>query len=378
MQRGRIVLRILLINSNPPPLGGAEYHVELLKELLESKGHFITCFYPYSHYSESSMTDVKKAFLNLIKTDNFDVAHIHDLESRFISIIDILKDNNIKTVLTLHNYYYLCASGSFFRDGKICEECCEGKYYRAAFNGCYSFLHAISRYVRETVFKGDPYRIKNVSHYISPSLFLANVFKKDGFPQEVTHLYNFLDLKKYQTQVKPSSDNPYILFFGRLAEDKGLMTLLSAVQGTGIKLYIVGKGGLEKQIQDRIENESGLSNVELTGFKRGQELFDLIGGSLFTIVPSEWWENLPFTVLESFALGKACIASNLGGITEMVTSDRGVLFEAGDHLDLREKIVNLYRDIEKTEIMGVAGREYVLENMSPDFYYERIMDIYSK
>lgn len=371
-------MRILLINSNPPPLGGAEYHVELLKELLESKGHFVTCFYPYSHYSGASISNVRLAFIKLVNDDNFDVAHIHDLESRFASIVDILKDRNIKTILTLHNYCYLCASGSFFRKGKICSDCLGKKYYKAAFNGCYSFMHAILRYVGEVIFKGDPYRIKKISTYISPSRYLADVFNKDGFPKKVIHLYNFLDLDKYKTQCAPSSDNPYILFFGRLAEDKGLMTLLSAVQGTGIKLYIVGKGGLEKQIQDRIKNESGLNNVELLGFKRGQELFDLIGGSLFTIVPSEWWENLPFTVLESFALGKACIASNLGGITEMVSADRGVLFEAGNYLDLREKIVDLYRNLEKTEKMGANGRKYVLDNMSPDFYYEHIMDIYSK
>jgi len=370
-------MRILIINNDAPPLGGAEHHVKLLHRLLESKGHQVTCFYPYSHYGSSSVSEVKKAFLNLIEGKIFDIAHIHNLEYKFSLLLDILYEKNVKMIQTLHDFRYICASGSFFRKGKICSECMEGRYYKAALNGCFSFLHSFGRYFNETVFKMDPVRIKKIACYISPSLSLINVLKEGGFDGEIIHIYNFLDLDTYKTDVEPIKENPYIVYFGRLTEDKGLMTLLSAIKGTGIKLYIIGKGFLEKKLMERIETEKGLENVELKGFMQGQKLFDLIGGSRFTVVPSEWWENLPYAILESFALGKTCIASDLGGISELVNSERGLLFKAGDYLDLREKIVNLYHDLNLISVLGNNGRNFVRENMSDEIYYDRIIELYS-
>ncbi len=368
-------MRILIINNDAPPLGGAEYHVKLLSSLLQSKGHTVDCFYPYEHYISLSKRNVRKAFNSLIKDNVFDVVHVHNLEYKFSFLLDILHNMNIRIVQTLHDFRYICASGSFFRKGKICTACMGGKYYEAALKGCFSFLSASNRFVKETLFRMDPIRINKIACYISPSKNLMNVFREGGFTGKMVNLYNFLDLPQYN--VPTSATEPYLLYFGRLAEDKGLMTLLDAVKGTGLKLKIAGKGFMEKAITERISNEQGLENIEMLGFLQGRELFEQVGKSKLVIIPSEWWENLPFTVLESFALRKPVVASNLGGIPELVTPERGLLFKAGDPLDLREKILSLFYDDKKLEDMGRNGFAFVNETMSPNTYYEKILDIYA-
>jgi glycosyltransferase involved in cell wall biosynthesis len=164
-----------------------------------------------------------------------------------------------------------------------------------------------------------------------------------------------------------------IVYFGRLSPIKGLETLVDAVRDLPAKVKIIGSGELEGHLRARIEKEK-LGNVSLPGRLEGKALYDEVGKSLFALVPSECYENSPFAAMEAFALGKPVIGSSLGGIPELIGEDeRGLLFKAGDALELRAKIEQLLGKKEKIETLGRAARAYAEECFDMERYYGELM-----
>ncbi len=365
-------MHILLLNNDRPPLGGAENHVKLLSELLISKGHSVTEFYPNDFHGKTR--DIKSALSELLTNLVFEVAHIHNLEYKYSYIIDMLVRKNIRVVQTLHDYRYICASGSFYRNGKTCGDCAGGKYYKSAINGCVNLFSSFGRYIKETILKMDPARIKNVSAFISPSRNLIKIMNNSGFSRNITHIYNFLELD-FKRDYNSQESEPYVLFFGRLTPDKGIMTLLRAMEGTDIKLKIAGTGELEDAL--RAEAEKIGVDAEFHGFLQGEPLLTLLEKSRIVVVPSEWQENLPFSIIEAFAAGKSVIGSNIGGIPDMVPPHFGFLFEPGNVAELRSMITENFTKTDELKKKGEAARTFVENNMSREIFYERIMKIYA-
>ena len=372
----RTFLNILLLSDNPPPLGGAEYHMELLKILFEKKGHKVDFFF-FNDYAKNSKKNAAKELEKALVKKKFDIAHIHAIEYYFSDAIKVLSDKNIPIFQTLHDYRYICPTGSCFRNDKTCLECVSGQFYHAAFNGCYSFLGAMKRFLCETALKRDVLHISKITKFISPSLFLKKRFESSCFKGEIEHIYNFLNLEDYKVNYPVDRENPYILFIGRLMPNKGVRSLYEAVKGTGITLRIAGKGPMEDFLKERIKTDKGADKIFLEGFKKRDDLIRLTAGAKLTVVPSEWMEVLGFVVLESFALGRPVIGSRIGGIPELLSEDRGVLFEPGNIEELREKLIALFYDDDMLEQMGINGRKFVFENMNEEIYYDKIMKLYN-
>jgi len=117
-------------------------------------------------------------------------------------------------------------------------------------------------------------------------------------------------------------------------------------------------------------------NIKFLGYKTGEELKKEIRKSMFVVLPSEWYENNPRTVLESFALGKPVIGSRIGGIPELVRDGiTGYTFEVGNVEDLKEKIVYLVKNPQKVVEFGKNARKFVEENHNPEKYYEKLMEV---
>lgn len=116
-----------------------------------------------------------------------------------------------------------------------------------------------------------------------------------------------------------------MLYFGRLSEEKGIETLLKSITHTPhIPLKIVGTGPLLQRLKNNAP-----AHVEFLGFKQGEELKQIVENAYFTIVPSEWYENNPLSVIESLAVGTPVIGSNIGGIPELINGNKnGFLFDA--------------------------------------------------
>ncbi len=369
-------MNVLILSDNPPPLGGAEQHMLLLESMFRRRGHSVSFFFFNEQAKRSSRSAVPGLLRDFLKGGGFDVAHVHAIEYYYAGCLEVLASAGIPVFNTLHDYRYLCPSGDFFRKGVICEDCRGGRFYRAGFNGCYSLFGAVGRWFGEKVLGRDVLNIGKVRRFIAPSLFLKGKYEDFGFAGKIEHVYNFLDLEPYREELPEDSERPYILFFGRLMPNKGLMTLADAVKGSGIRLKVAGVGPCGDLLRERIKSEKGLELVEIEGFLERRDLIRLIGGSRLVVVPSECYEVLGFTALESMALGRPVIGADIGGIPELVSGGRGVLFEPGDVEGLRGRIASLYNDRDARREIGQRGRSFVFENMGEDVYYEKIMRIY--
>ena len=157
--------------------------------------------------------------------------------------------------------------------------------------------------------------------------------------------------------------------------NKGVLTLIEAVKGTKIKLIVAGKGPVGDIIAKKISEDESYKNISLEGFLSFENLVKLIRGSHLAVVPSESWEVLGFSAMEALVLERPVIASKIGGLVEVVADDRGALFEPKNIEELREKILNLMKSPKKLDEMGKNGKKFVIENMSENIYYDKIMNV---
>jgi glycosyltransferase involved in cell wall biosynthesis len=198
-----------------------------------------------------------------------------------------------------------------------------------------------------------------------------------GFASEkVIHIPNFVDVDAYT----PTDEHGgYFVYCGRLSEEKGLKTLLKAMRSVKTsKLLLVGVGPQQQELE-ALTKDYQLQNVEFTGYLTGEALREAVRNAMFTVLPSEWYENNPVSVLEAFALGKPVIAANIGGIPEVITDGQeGLLFQTGNAEELAEKIRHLLMSPEERSSMGRAARTKVMEQFHPTKHYERILTIYEK
>ncbi len=402
-------MKILMINKYHHITGGADTYYFQLSDLLRRKGHEVIEFclkHPKnlaSEYSEYFITGVTgenwkeartiekvKAYINgiynieakkkirlLIEKTKPDIAHIHNIFYQISpSILEPLKKACIPIIQTLHDYQVICASNNFYYNGRICENCSRGKYYNIISSQCYnnslmaSFLAFSARVIHNT------FKIynQNVDLFISPSKFLKDKLISHGIKEsKIKILPHSIESSNYKADY---NFRDYVVFAGRFVRHKGIMTLIKAFESLPIKLVLLGTGELLPEIEDYIDSHN-LKNIKLSGFLRGKEFQEIIEYARFVIVPSEWYENSPLIIHESFAYGKPVVASNIGGIPELATGDVSLLFTPGDVEDLREKVKTLYYNDELIKVLGRNARKKVEDLYNPEIHYEKMIGFYS-
>jgi len=409
-------LKILQINKFHYLKGGSERHYLAVSELLEKKGHKVSYFsmqdkkniankytkyfVDYIDLHKFSLKSIFKFFYNydaikrlkkLIEDEKPDIAHLHNIAHQLTpAIINLLKKNNIKIVQTLHDYKLICPNAKLYNKNGNCQRCLGGKYYNCFRYSCVhnsrakSFLGMLEAYYYKKVNKA----YDKVDMFIAPSQFMKDVSVKFGVAeQKIKVIYNFLSdrwLKENTGQeiAKDKEKNKYILYFGRLSDEKGVDTVLEALQKTENKqlnFIIVGTGSSEKKIKIKIDKLGLSKRVELLGFKSGQELSTLIDLAQAVIMPSLWPENMPYSLLESLAKGKMIVTTRTGGMSELVVDGKnGYLYEAGDEMALPE-IINKLLKMEKDKIANMSEfsrKQAVLLNS--DIYYKKLKYIYEE
>lgn len=329
----------------------------------------------------------KKRLSRLLDRNPVDIAHLHNIHHQISpSILHELKKRNIPVVMTLHDYKMVCASYSLSWNEKPCEACCGKKYFNAVPRRCVkdsyakSILAAIEMYLHHRLL--DIYDMVDV--FISPSLFLKNKLGEMGFKKKVIHLPNFIT--KFENCEERSDEGSCkentIIYFGRLSREKGLLTFLKAMKllqdndTVTLKVNIIGEGPLKDTLRKNAAGEN-VHNIRFLGYLKGEALYREIKKSKVVILPSEWYENNPISVLEAFALGKPVIGANIGGIPELVKNNiTGLTFEPGNVKDLAEKIKCLLENPEKIKTMGENARLFVEQELNAEKYYQRIIQIY--
>jgi|WetSurMetagenome_2_1015567.scaffolds.fasta_scaffold03437_7 glycosyltransferase involved in cell wall biosynthesis len=325
--------------------------------------------------------EAKNKLAKLIQEFKPDVAHLHNIYHHLSpSIVGVLKKNKIPTVMTLHDYELVSPNYNLFANGKIWEGAKGGKYWRCFTDRCIknsywrSFLATIEAYFYQW---SGSYR--QIDVFISPSKFLISKFKEFGFKKEIIYLPNpFLLPEKIVSNNKATGK--YFLYYGRLSAEKGIADLLRAYAKlkTEVKLKIAGAGPQEMELK-KIIAEERINGVEFSGYKTGDELWQLIGNAQAVVVPSRWYENAPYSVIEPMGLGKIVLAYRLGGLTELIEDGvNGFLFEPGNINNLAAKLEDVLSHPELVKSIGDKAIEAIKDKNDPEKYYQVLWEIYQK
>ena len=402
-------MKILLINKFLYPKGGDAISTLTTGKILEAHGHEVVFWgmdhpdnpaYPYKDYFISQVDyessngfsvkartamnilysfEAKKKMAALLKNFQPDMVHLNNFAHQISpSILDAIKDHHIPVVMTMHDYKMVCPTYSMLRKGKVCEMCKDGRFYHCGINRCSkdslfkSMVNVAEMYLHHRVL----HIYDKIDLYISPSRFLKNKAAEMGLKGEVAHLPNCVNLSGFELGFEWQESS--IVYVGRLSHEKGIETLIDAVNGIDIKLKIIGDGPLREYLEEKIKI-GAIGNVEFLGYRTGQDLHNEIRNSMFLVIPSEWYENNPLTVIEAFALGKSVLGARIGGIPELVKDwETGLCFQSGDVEDLKKKLQLLLEHNDRLEKMGRTAREYVERHLNSDVYYTQLMNIYER
>lgn len=378
-------MKILMVNKFLYPNGGSETYIfELGKQLINmghevqyfgmehegrTVGNNVQCYtsdmdfhtgklqkllYPFKIiYSTEARQKIRRVLEDFLP----DVVHLNNINFQLTpSIIYEIRDfgkkrgKKIKIVYTAHDYQWVCPNHMMVipKSGELCFKCEGGKFGACTTNRCIhnSRIKSILGSVEAFYYKWrKTYGLVDV--IICPSEFMKR--KLDTNPllaAKTVMLHNFLtETISADTPDGSYGDNGawselqaelpkrYALYFGRFTKEKGVETLLNVCKKLPQTEFVfAGSGPLEKEIEK-------LPNVKNAGFVSGAALYKLIAGAQFSIYPSQWYENCPFSVMESQLYRTPVIASDIGGIPELVADKvSGELFNPGAEDELEEKI----------------------------------------
>jgi len=397
-------MKILLINKFLYPRGGDAISTINTGKILSEKGHKVIFWgmkhpknpsYQYQKYfienidyekpmnikekinisfkifySFEAKRKIKKFINEVVKPD---IVHLNNFAHQISpSILHVFKKYEIPIVMTMRDYKLVCPSYSMLSNDNPCEKCKGGKYYWCFLRKCTknsymkSLINTVEMYLHHRIF--DIY--SKIDVFISPSKFLKSKVLEMGFNGNIVVLPNFVFLEEYVPEFNFKENS--LCYVGRLSKEKGLFTLIKAFKGLNVTLKIIGTGPIEEDLKIKVKS-FGLNNVKFLGYKLGEDLKNEIRNSMGVILPSEWYENNPRTVLEAFALGKPIIGARIGGIPELVRDgETGYTFEPGNADDLGDKILLFLKNFEKIADMGKNARKFVEENFNPEKHYHQM------
>jgi glycosyltransferase involved in cell wall biosynthesis len=399
-------MKILLIHGVHFPAGGADKVYLSTGELLEKSGHEVIYFSfknkrniysPQEKYfleEPSKFRVVLNMFYNkqaaikleqLISDERPDIAHLHSFWGGLTpSICLVLRRFKIPIVHTVHDYNLICpVTTSIDSKGNICEACRGRFFYKCAFKRCFkgsfikSSILALSLFFRIRFY--NP--VKLIDGFIFVSRFAYNQHLKymPGLGESSTIiLYNFNTFAPIVKSEKHKKG--FFLYLGRLSYEKGLLTLIKAfARLKDIRLKIVGTGPQETLLKDLVQ-KLGAENIEFAGFKSGDELKSIIADASFNIIPSEWWENNPLSVIEAYSVGVPVIGAEIGGIPEIIVEGKtGFLFEM-KNVDHLAKVITSANSLstEEYKILSDNAIKFAEDKFGKDQYVNDLVDFYEK
>lgn len=398
-------MKILLVNKFHYLKGGSEKYYFDLAKLLQEHGHEVAFFSMQDekniktgckeYFVENSDMNSKNIFkaLDVIYSrknkkamekalDDFkpDIVHLNNFQRQLsASIIKPIKKRNIPIVFTAHDLQAICpAIVMLDSQRQICEKCLNGKYVNCAKNKCIknSGLKSILGTVESKYYRYKKIYINKIDKIITPSEFYKLKLIQDGIPENnIEAIHNFIDMDNYNVEVV---DDGYAFYFGRLIKEKGMFTLLEAFKGLkDKKLLIAGDGPDLEKIKEYLNKNNMQENVKLLGYIDSDKVKEYVRKSRFIIVPSIWYENCPYSVLETLAIGKPIIGSNLGGIPELVkNNESGLIYTYNKPKELQEKMRALFENKELADELGKNAKQIAKKEYSKESYYNKIINIY--
>lgn len=383
--------RILIANKFYYPRGGDCIVAMNLERLLKEQGHDVAVFamqYPenidsgWNNYYPSQVDfagslgnklkaakrlmgwgDIKPAFNRILDDFKPDIVHLHNIHSYLSPVLaQLAKKRGCRVVWTLHDYKLVCPSYACLLNEKPCEKCIGHSKTHVLKNRCMKGSLAASAMAYIEARKWNRYVLERCTDaFICPSEFMASKMKKDGFNPEKLHVVcNHIDPEKLESmhnaqcamrneereseltskQAKRQTSeaaqrSDYFVYVGRLSPEKGVETLLDVASKLPYTLKLAGDGPLLDQLKQQYSENH---NIEFCGRLDARQVAELLSKARFSVVPSEWYENNPLSVIESLCAGTPVVGARIGGIPELLDENNGMAFTSGDRNELAHAI----------------------------------------
>ncbi|MCM1285854.1 MAG: glycosyltransferase family 4 protein [Acetobacter sp.] len=392
-------MKILMVNKFLYKNGGSETYMFKLGEQLAKTGHQVEYFgmehegrcvsnsadaytSDMDFHNSGALQKIKMSLKTIyskearikirLVLDKFqpDIVHLNNFNYQLTpSIILEIRQwekesgKSVKIIYTAHDYQLICPNHMMYNNDKICEACIGGKFINCTKGKC---VHGSALKSIIGTIEAEYWNRKNVYSQIDTIICCSEFMKKklDSnpiFKNKTITLHNFVDM----VEKKETDKEDYILYFGRFAKEKGIETLAGA---SSINFVCAGSGPME----DTVNHSPNLENI---GFKTGTELETLIRKAKCTVYPSIWYENCPFSVMESIMYGTPVVAANIGGIPELIDNNKtGILFEAGNIKEFENAINSIISDKAKADEMSKACLDYKFDAVSD--YCTKLIKIY--
>lgn len=393
-------MKILQVNKFFWPKGGSETYYFLLSGLLQDIGHEVIPFSMHhpnnlpSAYSKFFVphidfqdphhrlkksvqflysTTARRQLEKLISEVSPDVAHVHNIAHQLTpAILPILKKHGIPVVQTLHDYQLICPNYKLYTQGSPCERCFQHKYYQATLHKCVDnsaskgFLAGMELALHRMLLKS----YQQVDVFICPSQFLFNKLITWGIPQDkLKYLPNCVEQQPVNVAWKKRN---YMVYAGRLTQEKGIEVLLQAVKLMPERQFVIAGRADEKNYQEKIQwVMKSLPNVKYVGqVTTHTNMQKLLAEAQALIVPSVWYENSPLNVLEALSLGTWVVSTRQGGLPELIQEGKnGVFWEASKPETLVESLKKL-TDLPPKPSLGLE------QKFSTTYHIQQIMQWY--
>jgi glycosyltransferase involved in cell wall biosynthesis len=308
-----------------------------------------------------------------------DVCHAHNIYHHISpSILGLLQRRAIPTVMTLHDLKIACPQYQMLAPDGICERCRGGRLHNVVVHRCIKASASLSAVVMAEALLHQllgSYR-QCVGLFITPSRFYMDKFIEWGMPaSKFRHIPNFVDAGRFRPLYAPGKA---FVYFGRVSREKGVATLIRCAAAARCKLFVLGTGPELEEMRRLAEQLA--ADVSFPGHLEGDALHELIRSARAVVLPSEWYENAPVSVLEAYALGKPVIGARIGGIPELIREDEtGLTFTSGNESSLTAALHGMaQRSDAQIHEMGRRARSWVEERFTAEQYRERILETYQE
>ena len=406
-------MKIALVNYRYFISGGPERYYFNIKEVLERNGHEVIPFSikgsrnfetPYEKYFLEAVDDevyfaqskksprvvlksfnrmfwspeAKRKFKMLLDEEKPDLVYIMQMHNKISpSILSAAKKAGVPVVHRISDFQYMCPNALFYNDRKgVCEDCLKGKRmscikYKCVLNSTvYSAIKAGAKLLHDKM-----HITRKIAGFVVPSSFTMGKLAEYGIPMEkLHHIPTFFNVKEENPEVEY---DPFILFVGRIEKQKGLMTLVKAFAGTDMPLKIIGfsNDGYEDELKEYLKDKK--HNIEFLGKMTFEQIAPYLKKCRATVVPSEWYDNFPNVILESFAYKKCVVATDFGSLPELVNDDvTGFTFPYADHEALAEKCRLLLENEVTARKLGENAYNILNEKYLAKQHYAELMKVF--
>jgi glycosyltransferase involved in cell wall biosynthesis len=378
-------MKILLINKFLYPNGGSETYIFKLGQQLMDMGHEVQ-YFGMEHQGrvvgnrvEAYTTDMdfhggsklakliypiktiysseaRKKLRLVLEDFQPDVCHLNNFNYQLTPsiILEIRKwSKTCRIVYTAHDYQLVCPNHMCrtVTSNENCEKCLGGHFINCAKHKC---IHNSRLKSAIGTMEATFWKLKGVYKHLDTVICCSRFMKTklDTYPVlagKTVAMHNFME----PVEAKAVTKQAYVLYFGRFSQEKGISTLIKVAEELpDVQFIFAGSGPLENQV-------NSVANIKNVGFQSGEALKKLVREAQFTVYPSEWYENCPFSVMESQVYGTPVLGAQIGGIPELIEPGKtGLLFESGNAADLKRKIEMMWNAPEMLKEMS--------ENCTPD------------